>query len=370
MIRLFGACSAALLAAAVYLSGCGTESVLCADSPVSHTAQDVRSMQRFLLSEQPEEDWNEKQYDLNADGKWNAADHCLMKRELLPASNADTDTLVICFSRTGNTEKIANYIIDLTGADSLVIEAAVPYTDADIRYQDDTCRANQEQNDKSARPEIAALPDSIDAYDVIYLGYPIWWGEEPRIIDTLLEHYDFSEKTVIPFCTSASSGIAASERNIRSLVPIGNQLAGKRFAAGASKADVQSWLDTLEIPEKKAVQKMKLTVNGTTLTAAFSDTQAARELAERLAEAPVTVSLSEYGGFEKVGKLPWTLNRTDVQTETKPGDIMLYQGNQMTVFYGTNTWSYTSLASIEGVTAEELAALFGSGDISVTLSLA
>ena len=99
--------------------------------------------------------------------------------------------------------------------------------------------------DKSVRPAIAGEKISLDSYDTVYLGYPIWWGQEPRIIDTFLESYDFSEKTVIPFCTSASSGISTSERNIAALVPIGEQLAGRRFSASASKEDVKKWTESL-----------------------------------------------------------------------------------------------------------------------------
>ena len=161
--------------------------------------------------------------------------------------SSKNDTLVIYFSRTGNTEKIAEYLIELTDADSYVIEAAIPYSDADIKYQDDNCRANKEQNDKSVRPEIANPINSIDSYDTIFLGYPIWWGQEPRIIDTFLESYDFSEKTIIPFCTSGSSGIETSEKNISELVPIGNQLEGRRVPAGASKDEVKEWYDTLDL---------------------------------------------------------------------------------------------------------------------------
>ena len=161
--------------------------------------------------------------------------------------STDSNTLVVYFSRTGNTEKIAEYLIDITSADSYVIEAVVPYTDEDIEYNNDSCRANQEQNDKTVRPEIANPIDSIESYDTIFLGYPIWWGQEPRIIDTFLESYDFSDKTVIPFCTSGSSGIETSEKNISELVTIENQLEGKRFAAGASKDEVKEWYDTLNL---------------------------------------------------------------------------------------------------------------------------
>ena len=106
--------------------------------------QDVHNLQNYLLTNQTE-DLSGKPYDLNGDGKWTAVDLTLMKQKLLP--DTVNDTLVIYFSRTGNTEKIAQYLVDLTDADSYVIEAAVPYTDPDIKYQDDTCRANREQND-------------------------------------------------------------------------------------------------------------------------------------------------------------------------------------------------------------------------------
>ena len=336
-----------------------------------YTIQDVRNLRDFLLTRPTEEDLTGKPYDLNDDNRWDVFDLCLMKRELLYNMNTESDSnmLVIYFSRTGNTEKIAQYLIELTSADSYVIEAAVPYTDADIKYQDDTCRANKEQNDKTVRPEIANPIDSIDSYDTIFLGYPIWWGQEPRIIETFLESYDFSDKTVIPFCTSGSSGIAASEKNIAELVPIGNQLEGRRFPASATKDDVKEWVEMLPLNNEQSEVKLLISVNGQELTASFADSTAAKELAEKLKAEPVTVTLNEYGGFEKVGKLPWSLTRTDASTETEPCDIMLYQGNQMTIFYDSNSWSYTKLGHIDNTTQEELKALFGEGDITVTLSL-
>ena len=220
------------------------------------------------------------------------------------------------------------------------------------------------------RPEIAEPLASLDQYEIIWLGYPIWWGEEPRIIDTFLESYDLSEKTVIPFCTSGSSGIGTSERNIKALVPIGNQLPGKRFGANADIEQVRTWIDSLDLPKPDSDAMMELEINGTVLTAAFADTPAAQELAEKLRTAPVTLTLHEYGGFEKVGALPWELPRNDVQTVTEAGDIMLYQGNQITVFYHSNAWQYTKLGSITDADAETLAALFGDGDITITISLA
>ena len=371
MNRILTLLSAAVLSISALLSSGAKTAVRSEETATtySYTIQDARNLQDFLLAKPTEENLSGKPYDLNGDDRWNVFDLCLMKKDLLSQLDTKTDTLVAYFSQTGNTAQVADYIIEITGADSYEIEAAVPYTSDDIHYQDSNCRANLEQNDKSARPEITASQVDIDSYDVIYLGYPIWWGEEPRIIDTFLESYDFSEKVVIPFCTSGSSGITASEKNIGELVPIGYQLPGKRFSASATLQDVQTWIEGLEIPEMNTEQKLQIEVNGTILTATLADTTAAKEFAEYLSTEPVTVTLNEYSGFEKVGKLPWSLTKTDERIVTESGDIMLYQGNQMTIFYNSNTWSYTRLGHIDNVTAEELTAIFGDGDMTVTLSL-
>ena len=342
-----------------------------ATEKTTYTIQDVRNLQGFILAKPVEEDLTGKPYDLNGDDRWDVYDLCLMRREVLknPNTASDNDTLVIYFSRTGNTEKIAEYLIDITNADSYVIEAAVPYSDADIKYQDDNCRANKEQNDKSVRPEIANPIASIDSYDTIFLGYPIWWGQEPRIIDTFLESYDFSDKTVIPFCTSASSGIATSEKNIKALVPIGNQLEGRRFPASATKEDVKAWYDTLPLNDEKTDNKLKISVNGTELTATLEDNSSAQALTELLKQGNITVDMSDYGNFEKVGNLPQSLPKNDEKITTVPGDIILYQGNKITIYYAENTWDFTKLGHINNITQEELKTLLGDGDVTVSLSI-
>ena len=129
------------------------------------------------------------------------------------------------------------------------------------------------------------------------------------------------------------------------------------------------------IKRKEAAETMNekscitIEVNGHTLTAELADNEAARALAE-LAEEGFTAKLNEYGGFEKVGKLPQSLPKSDERITTEAGDIMLYQGNQMTIFYNSNTWSYTRLGHITGVSQEELEDIFGEGDITVDISLA
>ena len=152
--------------------------------------------------------------------------------------------LVAYFSATGNTEGIAAYIADIISADKYEIEAAVPYTADDLKYYTG-CRADREQSDPNARPAIAGKIDSLDAYDTIFLGYPIWHGQAPKIIDTFLESYDFGGKTIIPFCTSASSGIGSSAMNLHSLAETASWKDGTRFSASASRSSVASWINGL-----------------------------------------------------------------------------------------------------------------------------
>jgi len=364
-----------LVTGMVLLTACitgGKKSAVQVDSQaavsVRYTAEDVRKLKQYLSAETDGEELKEQPYDLNGDSCWNAADLTVMKRELLEAE-PQSSTIVVYFSRTGNTEKIAHDLIDLTGADSYVIEAAVPYTDEDIAYNNSSCRANQEQNDKTVRPEIADPIESLDGYDTVFLGYPIWWGQEPRIIDTFLERYDFSDKTVIPFCTSASSGISVSEKNIAALVPIGEQLTGRRFAASASRDDVKAWYDSLPLKKEDAEMQLQIKIGDDVLTASLAENTSAQALADLLKDGSLTLELHDYGSFEKVGTLPETLPRNDEQIQTDFGDLILYQGNQFSIYYDKNAWSLTKLGHIENVTQEQLKSMLGDGNVTVELSV-
>lgn len=159
---------------------------------------------------------------------------------LEPGENART--LVAYFSYSGGTKQIAEYIRDAAGAELYRIEAAVPYTDDILKYYDSSTRAYIEQNDSAARPQIANTVADMEKYDVIYLGYPIWYGQAPKIMYTFLESYNFSGKTIIPFCTSGSSGIASSVTNLRPLANNANWLSGRRFNANDSYETVSQWV--------------------------------------------------------------------------------------------------------------------------------
>lgn len=156
------------------------------------------------------------------------------------------DVLVVYFSATGNTKAVAEKIAAITDADIYEIKAAVEYTEADLNWNDSDSRTTHEQDDPSVRPEIGSDPVSVEGYSTIYIGYPIWWGEEPRIMDTFVESLSFDGIRMIPFCTSSSSGMGRSGKNLAENAGSGDWQDGKRFGAGASEDEIRSWIDSMK----------------------------------------------------------------------------------------------------------------------------
>ena len=149
--------------------------------------------------------------------------------------------LVAYFSATGHTKTIAEYLQAALDADLYEIVPQEPYTDPDLDYNTDGYRANQEQNDDAARPAIAGQVADMVQYDTVFVGFPIWWYQAPRIIETFLESYDFSGKTVIPFATSSSSGMGQSGTLLEEIANGGTWQSGQRFSSGASSSTVRDW---------------------------------------------------------------------------------------------------------------------------------
>ena len=162
-----------------------------------------------------------------------------------------TKTLVAYFSATGNTRPLAEYAAEHLGADIYEIAPREPYTEEDLAYYTD-CRADREQNDPAARPAISGGVEDMGQYDVVFIGYPIWHGQAPRIISTFLESYDFTGKTIVPFCTSGSSGIGSSATNLHELAGGAEWLDGKRFASGTGREEIEGWIDSLDLPNTAA----------------------------------------------------------------------------------------------------------------------
>lgn len=281
--------------------------------------------------------------------------------------------LVAYFSATGSTRGVAEHIADIVGADLFEIAPEEPYTGADLDYRDASSRASREQDDPAARPAIHGEVEDMGQYGVVFLGYPIWHGQAPKIISTFLEGCDLSGKTVIPFCTSGGSGIDGSEGALNALAPQARWRSGERFGAGASREAVKDWVDSLELgttgPMEGEDGMLNIAVNKTVLTAALADNSSARALAELLADGPLSVEMRDYNRMEKVGPLGADLPANDEWIDAQAGDLILYQGNQLVIYYGVNSWSLTRLGRIEGVGAGELRDILGGGDVRVTLSM-
>ncbi len=167
-----------------------------------------------------------------------------------PGGAEQGKSLIVYFSCTDTTKKIAEYVQEITGADIYRIEPEVPYTAEDLNYGDASTRAAREQNDSSARPAIAGKVENMSQYQNIVIAYPIWWGQAPRIISTFLESYDFSGKTIVPVCTSHSSGIGSSATNLHALTDGSvTWLEGRRFSSTTTKEEVAQWLKDSGIQE-------------------------------------------------------------------------------------------------------------------------
>ena len=161
----------------------------------------------------------------------------------------DNRVLVAYFSATGNTETVAGYIADATGGDLFEIIPAEPYTDDDLNWTDENSRVVQEYENESLRDvELTTTEvENWDDYDTVFLGYPIWWGIAAWPVDTFVEANDFSGKTVIPFCTSSSSGLGESGDLLEQLAGTGDWQEGARFSGGSSAGDVAAWVDSLNL---------------------------------------------------------------------------------------------------------------------------
>ncbi len=158
----------------------------------------------------------------------------------------ETRVLVAYFSVTGNTAEVAEKIAALTGGDLYEIVPAEPYTPEDLDYTNEQSRTSLEMNDPDARPAISGDTPSLSGYATLYLGYPIWHGQAPRIMSTFVERCDFETITVIPFCTSGGSGIGDSGRQLAELAGSGNWLEGERFSGSASQEDVKAWIESFQ----------------------------------------------------------------------------------------------------------------------------
>ena len=282
--------------------------------------------------------------------------------------SAGSNILVVYFS-TDDTIRAAAYIIaEALSADLFEIQPVEPYTADDVNYHNSRSRTSTGQNDPQARPAIAVLPDDLNRYDTIILGYPIWWGQAPRILYTFMENVDLTGKTIIPFCTSGSSGAGSSASNLQKLTGGSTVwLDAKRISNGSSAEEIRAWAESLRLP-KEEIGMFYIHVHEAVLAVKAENNSSSEALLQLLKAGDITISMHDYGNFEKVGPLGISIPRNDEDITTTPGDVILYQGNQVTVYYDENRWDFTKLGHID-IDQDELKSILGSGDVTVVLSV-
>lgn len=222
-------CLAALTLSAMWLSACG-----------STETSDTSAQEIPTLAETEE--------------NISAADTADTSAPETEASEADTSetvetvsdaskTLVVYFSATGTTENAAKMVAKATDGDIFALIPETPYSADDLDWTDDSSRVSEEHNDTSKRniPLETVTPENWDSYDTVFVGYPIWWGEAAYPVSTFVGENDFSDKTVIPFCTSSSSDIGDSGDALAQMAGSGNWLEGRRFSAGESEDAIAEW---------------------------------------------------------------------------------------------------------------------------------
>ena len=264
------------------------------------------------------------------------------KNEEIKTNN---NSAVVYFSATGTTKTIAEKIANESNSDIIEIIPKEKYSSSDLNYNSD-CRANREQNDSKARPEIKNKID-ISKYDTIYLGYPIWWGTNPKIILTFLDTYDLTGKTIIPFCTSGSSGIEKSVEELREYKTALNIKDGKRFAANTPNQYIKEFIEENNI--KEVVNSMKVIINDKEYRLNLESNLTAQKFVEL---APLEIKMAELNGNENYKYLHTPLPVKQIKpSKIEKGYVMLYENSCIVIFYKSfNTdLSYTRIGNIDNL---------------------
>lgn len=155
------------------------------------------------------------------------------------------DALVAYFSATGTTARAAKALAQAIGADLFEIEPEKPYTSADLNWNDKSSRSSREMTDEECRPAVAGDAPDMSRYDTVFLGFPIWWYVEPRIVDTFLEAHDFAGKAVVPFATSGGSGLGKAPQRMATLAPDATVLEGRLLNGHLDANDLRAWAESI-----------------------------------------------------------------------------------------------------------------------------
>lgn len=308
---------------------------------------------------------------------------CSSDNEVKAEASTNTGkTLVVYYSYTGNCRNIVNTLTNQIQADVLEIQPA----EKGQKYEANNyalgtqllnaIKANP--NDAGSYPAIDPVTTSLNDYRNIIIVTPLWWSQMAAIMQTYLfqNASQMAGKHVGLIVSSASSGISQVVADAKRLLPNVTWMSNALWINNSNRSNtsslIQNWLKTLSFAEEQTtMDKMYITIDGKTQCVTLADNIATKALVEKLKQAPVTVTLNSSGGFEIWGTLGFSLPTSNQQMTAQPGDVVLYNGNNICLFYGSNPWSYTRLGKIEGLSESELRTFLKAGEsnISVTLSL-
>ena len=302
-----------------------------------------------------------------------------------PANTGNTSktgkTLVVYYSYTGNCRAIVNTLTSQIQADVLEIQPA----EKGLKYETNgyalgtqllnAIQANP--NDLSSYPAIDPVETSLSDYQNIIIVTPLWWSQMAAIMQTYLfqSASEMAGKHVAMIVSSHSSGISGVVRDARRLLPdvtwMGDALWINASNHSKRASLIESWLKTLNFAEgQTTMDKMYITIGGQTQSVTLVDNAATRALVEKLKQASVTVTLSSSGGFEIWGALGFSLPTSNQQITAEAGDVILYNGSNICLFYGSNSWSYTRLGKIDGLNESELRSFLKAGESNISVRLA
>ena len=272
---------------------------------------------------------------------------------------------------TGNAEQIARWIAEETGGDLFLIQTEYTYP-ADY---DQVVAVGEGQDTDGYHPLLASHVENMEQYDTVYLVYPIWHYTLSVPTYSFLDEYDLAGKTVYAFAANGGSGFADSIEIIAEAEPNADVIEGlsvSRSEMETAKEPVLqkvrelTGINNKQPAEEQTEMKMNVQIGDYAFTATLENNTAAKELLDMMKEGPVTIQMNDYSGFEKVGSLGKSLTANDSSLTTSAGDIVLYNGNNIVLFYGTNSWSYTRIGKIDDLTNWEKA--LGNGDVTAVFT--
>ena len=290
-------------------------------------------------------------------------------------------TLVVFYSFTGNCKTLSSALARYAEADVLEIQPAedgLDYAANNYAIGSRLIAAIREKpNEATSYPAIKPVDRNVADYETIIIITPLWWGNMAAIMQSYLfkEGSKMSDKKIGLIVSSASSSISSVVADAKRLVPdaqwMGEALWINNSNRNKSDELIKEWWNGLSKSKDNMPNEIKITVSKKTLSVKIEDNAATKALVDALREASISYEANDYGGFEKVGGLGRTLPSSDSQITAQPGDVVLYNSNQIVLFYGSNSWSYTRIGKIQYGTLEELKSFLqaGKGTVSVTLSL-